>query len=207
VFCGGKCAAIKAARLAGSSSAGGRHRETVLEIFRHRSSTSCTSRRCIFGVVAPAFHHRHNPARMNGSGIVRCGALSFIVRIDHFVVRIRELKSGPRLHETEQDDVDVRPEDVLQERLIHPHGPYRARAVANHGFENPETWTARGAKLAALNATGDGHVLAGLESGYRLQVAAIFVADGKAIEKIFNRGKADPLKIGRALRSDAFQKL
>jgi hypothetical protein len=58
-----------------------------------------------------------------------------------------------------------------------------------------------------LNAAGDGHLLAGLEAADGLEVAAILIADREAIEKIFNGGKADPLKIRRAFWPNTFQKL
>ena len=58
---------------------------------------------------------------------------------------------------------------------------------------------------AALNAAGDRHVLAGLQRRDRLQVAAVFVAEGKSVEEIFDGDEPDPLQIGGSLRSDAFQ--
>jgi hypothetical protein len=61
--------------------------------------------------------------------------------------------------------------------------------------------------VTALNPTGDGHVLAGLQTCDGLKMAAILIAIRKSIEKIFDRRKADALQVGCPLRPDAFQVL
>ena len=157
------------------------------------------------------FVDRHDPAGVNSGRLVRgCFSVRVIsgrIRIDDFVVRVGELESGPRLHEAEEHHGDVRAENVLQKRLVHPDGANRAAAVADDGFENLETRPPRGAEPAALNAAGDGHLLPGLEAGNWLQMAAILVPDREAIQQILDSRQADPLQIGRALWSDAFQEL
>ena len=57
---------------------------------------------------------------------------------------------------------------------------------------------------AALNSPGDRHLLSGLQRRNRLQMPAIFVAEGKSVEEIFDGDEADALQIGGSPRPDAF---
>jgi hypothetical protein len=58
-----------------------------------------------------------------------------------------------------------------------------------------------------LNAPGDGDLLAWFQRLNRLEMAAVFIANGKTVKEIFDGGEADPFKIGRAPGPDAFQVL
>ena len=96
-------------------------------------------------------------------------------------------------------------EDVAKERLIQPHRANRPAAVVDRRFEDFEAGTPRRSKAASQNPSADRRRLTGFERRDRLQAAAIFVSDGKAIQEIFDRLEAGALEIGRAARSDALQ--
>jgi hypothetical protein len=99
----------------------------------------------------------------------------------------------------------VRPENVLQERLIEPDGAHRAAVIADERFEDFETWSPGGAEPAALNPSGNRDVTAGCQAGNRLEASPIFVSKGKTMKEIFDACQPDPPEIGGASRPDALQ--
>ncbi len=144
---------------------------------------------------------------MRGLRLFSVARLGAFGGVHHLIVGIDELELRARFHGAEEDDAHVALEDVLQERLVHPDGENRTRAVADERLENLETRPAGGAHPAALHPAADGHLLAGFEGRDRLQMTAIFIAQRKPVEEVFDGGQADALEICRAPRSNAFQKL
>ena len=107
----------------------------------------------------------------------RQSAKLLTVAADDFVVRIHHLERGrPRLDGSEQDHMYVAPENVFQERLVHPQRDDRSGGVADERLENLESRTTGCAQTAALDSPGNRHLLARLQRGNRLQLSAIFIA-------------------------------
>ena len=82
-----------------------------------------------------------------------------------------------------------------------------AAAVVDQRFEDLEPGPPRRAQAAAEHAAGDRRGLARLQRRDRLKAAAIFVAERKAVEEIFDGDEAGVLEIGGAAGTDAFQEL
>ena len=74
-------------------------------------------------------------------------------------------------------------------------------------LEDLEARAPRRTDAAADDFASDGGGVARPQRRDRLETAAIFVADRKAIEEVFDRGEADALQIGGAPRSDSLQVL
>ena len=104
-------------------------------------------------------------------------------------------------------DVLAALEDVLQVRLVQPHRAQRSGAVVDRRLEDLEPGAPRRAQAADQHAAGDGGGLSRFQRRDRLQAAAIFVAERKSVEQIFDGDQAGVLEIGGAARSDAFQEL
>ena len=114
---------------------------------------------------------------------------------------------GARLDRAVEHDALARGEDVAQKRLVQPDRAQRAALVGDERFENLEAGPPGRAQAATQNPGGDRRRLSGLERGDGLEVAAVFVPDGKPIQQIFDRVQPGVLEIGGAPRSDAFEKL
>jgi len=112
-----------------------------------------------------------------------------------------------QLQLAEQDDALVRPEDVVQERLIEPDRADGAGAVAEQQLEDLEARPAGRADAAADDLADDRRGLAGPQLGDRLEMAAVLIADGKPVEEVFDSVKTDTLEIGGAPRADTLQVL
>ena len=111
---------------------------------------------------AGLFVHRHDAAGVDRlRGLFGFGAIT--VAADDFVVRIHHLQRRPRLDRAEEHHVHVAPEDVLQERLVHPERDDRSGGVADERFEDLESRTTGCAQAAALDAPGNRHLLARLQ--------------------------------------------
>ncbi len=82
-----------------------------------------------------------------------------------------------------------------------------AARILHQRFENLEPRTSRRTETAVHDSRDQRRVLPRLQRGDRLEAAAIFVADGKAIQQILDGHEAGVREIGGAARADAFQKL
>ena len=144
--------------------------------------------------------HRHDAAGVNRLPL-------FVVQ--DFVLRIRELQAGRAAHfdRAEQDHVLSAREDVAQKRLVQPRRAQRPAAIVDRGLEDLETGSSRRAKAARQDAPRDGGNLSRTQRGDRLQAAAIFVANRKAIEEIFDGGQAGAFEIRGASRPDTLEEL
>ena len=80
-------------------------------------------------------------------------------------------------------------------------------ASLDERLEDLEAGPPRRAQPAAQDASGDRRGLSRLERGDRLQAAAVFVAERKAVQQIFDGMQARARQIGRAPRADALQVL
>ena len=80
-------------------------------------------------------------------------------------------------------------------------------AIAHQHLEDPEARPARRADAAADDLADDRGGDARAQRRDRLEVAAVLVADRKAVEQIFDGVQADALQVGGAARPDAFQEL
>jgi hypothetical protein len=89
--------------------------------------------------------------------------------------------------------MDISPKNVLQEGLIHPDRDDRAARITDERLEDFEPWAAGRPDGAALNASRDRDVLAGLERRDCLQVPAIFVTERKSVDEIFDGDEADAM--------------
>ena len=150
--------------------------------------------------AAGLFIHRHDPARVN--------RLAILI-VQDFVLRVRELQAAvpPHLDRPKQDDVLAAGEHVVQKRLIEPRHEDRPGPIVHGRVEDLEAGPARRSQMATENPAGDRGGLSGLERDDRLQAAAIFVADRKAIQQIFDGDEARVFEIGGTTRPDALEKL
>ncbi len=137
-------------------------------------------------------------------------ALDIVSRFPQdLVLRVHELQAAAAAHLdlAKADDVDPHDEDVLEKRLVEPDRAQRAARIRDQYFENLEPGAARRPYAAADDAAGDRRCLARFEGRDRLQVAAVFVANGKTVQEIFEREEAGARQVGGATRTDALQKL
>ena len=126
----------------------------------------------------------------------------------NLVLRALQLQAVRRqLQLAEEDDALVRLEDVVQERLVEPDGAKRPGAIAQQQLEDLEAGPSRRPDAAADDLADDGGGLAGAQRGDGLEVAAILVANRKAVEKVFDGVETDTFEIGGAPRADTFQVL
>ncbi len=126
----------------------------------------------------------------------------------HFVLRVLELQAVRRqLELAKEDDSLVRPEDVVEKRLVEPDGAERTGRVAHDQLEDLEARPARRADSAADDLADDRGRDARTKRRDRLECAAVFVADRESIEEILDGVEADALEIGGAPRADAFEEL
>ena len=147
---------------------------------------------------------RNDATGMDGQCVFDLATVAFNC-IDDFVIRVHHLKTRSRFHRAKQHHLYIAAQDVLQKRLIHPHRHNRPAGVANERLENLEPGPPGGPQTAALNAAGDRYLLTGLQRRDRLQVAAIFVAEGETIKQVLDSCETHALKIGRAPWTNAFQ--
>ncbi len=199
---GGKCAAISAAWRDGRPSLRAHGVRQQVRQFRRKALQRV--------VDEPPLHlrrhapdllvHGHDPAGVN--------RLAVLV-VEDLVLRVGQLQAAaaPHLDLPEQDDVLPAREDVAEERLVQPRHANGRRAVVDHRVENLEAGTPRGPEAAAQHAPGHGYGPGRLERSNRLEPAAVFVANRKAIEQIFERDQAGVLEIRRAPGSDPLQEL
>ena len=129
--------------------------------------------------------------------------------VENLVLRIRQLQTAGTAHlgEAEQDDLLPAREHVAQERLVEPRHANRAAGVGDQRLENLEAGTPGRSQTAARDAAHDRRRLAGPKRRNRLKAAAIFVADGKPVQQVFDGEETDALEIGGATRTDAFEEL
>src|SRR4029453_2235783 len=106
-----------------------------------------------------------------------------------------------------QDDALAWMKDVGEERLVEPDRTHRAGAVAEEDFEDLEARAPRRTDTAAHHFSSDGGGVSRPQRGNRLEAAAIFVANWKAVEEVLDRGKTDAQQICGAPRSDSLQVL
>src|SRR5262249_26613295 len=111
------------------------------------------------------------------------------------------------LDRTKEHDLLAGSKHVAQEWLIQPGDPQAAALILHKRFKDLEARAARGSKAAVHHLRNDGGGLTRLQRSNRRKTAAIFIADGKAIEKILDRREAGVCEVGSAARPDAFQKL
>ncbi len=112
-----------------------------------------------------------------------------------------------QLELAEEDDALMGPEDVVEKRLVEPDRAQRTGAIADDQLEDLEARPARRANAAADDFAEDRGRDARPQRGDGLERAAIFVADRKSVEQVFDRVQADPLEIRRAPRTDPFEEL
>src|SRR5687767_6212222 len=101
----------------------------------------------------------------------------------------------------------MRLKDVRQKRLVHPRAPDGAARVAHHGVENLEPAPPGHGEPRALDLAEHRRLRARLERSNRLHPAAIFVAEWKAIEQVFDGDEAGALEVRAFARTYAFQEL
>ncbi len=111
------------------------------------------------------------------------------------------------LHVAEDDDGQMRLEDVLQERLVHPRAADGAARVTNDRVKDPEPAPARHREVRALDLAEHGRTHPRPKGRDRLHVAAVFVAERKPIEQILDGGEAGALEVRGFPRTHALQKL
>src|SRR5262249_28073383 len=90
---------------------------------------------------------------------------------------------------------------------VQPYRAQRPAPVVDRGLEDLEPGTPRGPQAAGEDAPRDRRRLPGLERRDRLKSAAIFVAEWKPVEQIFDGREAGVLEVGRAPRPHAFEEL
>src|SRR5262249_56218014 len=106
----------------------------------------------------------------------------------NLVLRALHLEAVRRqLELAEQDDALVRTENVVEERLVEPDRAQAARLVAQEHLEDLEARPPRRPDAAAQHLSGHrrGDAAAARRDG--LEVAAILVPRGKAVEQVFDR--------------------
>ena len=128
--------------------------------------------------------------------------------LQDLVLRVLQLQAVRRqLELAEQDDALMRVEDVVEERLVEPDRAERSGRVADEHLEDLEARAARRPEAAADDLADDRRRDAGPQRRNRLEVAAVFVADGKAVEQIFDRAAGRRAAGRRRARADALQVL
>ena len=121
------------------------------------------------------------------------------------VLGIGELESrAAKLDGTVQHDVLMRMEHVTKEGLVGKDGPDRPGLVAHDQLEQPESGPACGAQSRRQDLTGDRRDVSGTERFDRKQLGAVFVAQWKSKQQIFDGRQPDALEIRRTARPDAF---
>ncbi len=101
----------------------------------------------------------------------------------------------------------MRPEDVVEKRLVEPDGTQRAGAIADDQLEDLETRAPRRTDAAPDDVADDRGGDTRAQRRDRLECAAIFVADRKAVEQVFDRVQAHAFEIGGAPRTDPLEVL
>ena len=138
-------------------------------------------------------------------------ALGVAVRVlpQDLVLRVLHLQAvRGQLELAEQDDALMRMEDVVEERLVEPDRAQRCRCRSRTSISKILKRGRRVGRMPQLTTSpATDAATPGLQRRDGLEAAAILVADGKAIEQIFDRGEADALQIGGAPRPDALQVL
>ncbi len=99
------------------------------------------------------------------------------------------------------------PKDVVEKRLVEPDRAQRTRPIADDQLENLETRPARRANAAAHDFSEDRRRDAWPQFGDGVEGAAVFVADWKSVEQVFDRVQAHPLEVRRPPRPDPFEEL
>jgi hypothetical protein len=112
-----------------------------------------------------------------------------------------------QLELAKEDDSLVRPEDVVEKRLVEPDGAERACRVAHDQLEDLEARPARRANPAPDDLADNRGRDARTKRRDGLERAAVFVADWESVEEILDGVEADSLEIGGAPRADAFEEL
>src|SRR5262249_32952141 len=105
----------------------------------------------------------------------------------------------------EENDVLVRPEDVLEKWLIEPDRPHAARLIAHEHLEDLEPRTPRRTDAAAQHFPTHRRGSVRLERRDRLEVATVLVPYWKPIQEVLDRDQTRVLQIRGAPRPDAFQ--
>ena len=112
-----------------------------------------------------------------------------------------------QLELAKEDDSLVRPEDVVEKRLVEPDRSQRPRAIAHDQLEDLEARQTRRANAAAHDFSEDRGRDAWPQFGDGCEGAAVFVADRKSVEQVFDRVQAHPLEVRRPPRPDPFEEL
>jgi hypothetical protein len=93
---------------------------------------------------------RDDAPRVDAGGTTLLGRVAVGVAGHELVLRVHEMQSGGvELDVAEDDDLQVRLEDVGEERLVHPGAADRAAGVGEHRMEDPESAAARDGDVGA----------------------------------------------------------
>jgi hypothetical protein len=99
----------------------------------------------------------------------------------------------------------VRADDVLEKRLIRPHRLDLAARVLHERGEQAKAGSTCGLQARRQHFAADGNRLSRLDRHDRLQPAAIFVANRKSKQQIFDGEQAGLLEIRGFPRTNALQ--
>ena len=149
-------------------------------------------------------HGHHAGAVQSRPGLLLPAALPFVQYLVLRVDQPQPPRVSPLRRSVELDPL-ARRERGLQIRLVHPHGPKRARIVPRQHLEQRE------APAAGMPQTRADHPAADRGGFSRPQIAgtdeaaAILVAERKPVEKIVAGTQPGPLELRRTTGTDPLQ--
>ena len=147
---------------------------------------------------ARLFVERHDAARVHAGQILG----------DELELRVHEVQARRvELHVAEDDDLEMRLENVGEEPLVHPGAADGAAGIADHGMEDREPASPGRRQLRALDVAENRRLGAGAQRGDWLHAAPVFIPERQSIEQVFNGDEPGALEIRGSPRADAFQEL
>jgi hypothetical protein len=160
----------------------------------------------------PPLHVRgHAPRPLvdghDASGVNRRRFVRLRVAHDDLELRIRDLHPArsPVFDFAVEHDLLMRADDVFQEGLIGPDRLHLAAAILHERGEETKAGPTGGLQTRVQHFPADRRGLTGFERNDGLKTAAIFVAERKTKQQIFDGEEAGLLQVGGLARPDALQ--